>query len=349
MTGTILKKHTLLRSGFPLTALLLSLAFLSPALSAKTVTDDAGNRVEVPDIANRIADGWFAHHSLLMTLGAGDRIVATVNHPRDRPWMFKIQPSLNQALQTPGHEFSSEALVLRHVDVIFVAKNDPAANSYRQAGIPVVMMGFTDFPSMERSMLTTAEVVGTPLALQRAEEYNRYLNRQIAVVRDKTRTLTLQQRPTVLHIQSLHPLKVDGRNTLINTWITLAGGRNVAESVDGNMKEITPEEVLAWQPDYIILDAGAGTLAQSPYRGLFSQLRAVKLNHVVRNPSGVFPWDRYGTEVALQILWAARLFHPDLFPDVNMVRQTRDFYRQFFDYPLTESQAKRILDAQPPG
>ena len=228
-------------------------------------------------------------------------------------------------------------------------ENDPAANSYRQAGIPVVMMGFTDFPSMERSLQTTAEVVGTPLALQRAAEYNRYLNQQIAVIGQRTRTLTAQQRPTVLHIQSLHPLKVDGRNTLINTWVTLAGGRNVAESVDGNMKEITPEQVLAWQPDYIILDAGAGTLAQSPYRDLFSQLRAVKLNHVVRNPSGVFPWDRYGTEVALQIPWAARLFHPDLFPEINMIRQTQDFYRQFFNYPLTESQAKRILDAQPPG
>ena len=331
-----------------MTLLTLTISLLSPTLKARTVTDDAGQRIDLPEHVHRIADGWFAHHSLLMTLGAGDSIVATVNHPRDRPWMFKIQPSLNQALQTPGHAFSAEALVMRHVDVVFVPKNDPSASSYRQAGLPVVMMGFTDFPSMERSLLTTAAVVGTPLAAERAKEYNAYLNRQIVFIGNKTRALPVQQRPTVLHIQSLHPLKVDGRNTLINTWITLAGARNVAENVDGNMQEVSPEEVLAWQPQYIILDAGAGTLEQSPYRDLFSQLAAVKQGHVVRNPSGVFPWDRYGTEVALQIQWAAKLFHPELFPELSMVSQTREFYRQFFHYPLTLSQAQRILDARPP-
>ncbi|MFC6362365.1 ABC transporter substrate-binding protein [Tatumella punctata] len=331
-----------------LATLLLSLLAVSPYGATQTVTDDTGRQVTVADHATRIADGWFAHHSLLMTLGAGGRIVATVNHPQDRPWMFKIQPSLFQALQTPGHEFSSEALVLRHADVVFVPKNDPAAAGYRQAGIPVLMMNFDDFPSMERSLLTTAQVVGTRQARQRAEAYNRYLEQQIAVIRSKTDRLTLQQRPTVLHIQSLHPLKVDGRNTLIDTWITLAGGRNVAGNIEGNMKQITPEQVLAWQPDYIILDAAAGTLQQSPYQSLFSQLRAVKQQHVVRNPSGVFPWDRYGTETALQIQWAAQLLHPDLFPGINMVRQTRDFYQRFFDYPLTAAQAERILNAQPP-
>lgn len=74
-----------------LTALMLLL--VSPSLMAETLTDDSGEQVTVPAMPTRIADGWFAHHSLLMTLGAGDKIVATVNHPVDRPWMFLIQPS----------------------------------------------------------------------------------------------------------------------------------------------------------------------------------------------------------------------------------------------------------------
>lgn len=91
----------------------LSLTTFSQSLFARTVTDDAGNRVTVAVQATRIADGWYAHHSLLMTLGAGDRIVATVNHAKDRPWMFKIQPSLNQALSVHGRSFESEALLTR--------------------------------------------------------------------------------------------------------------------------------------------------------------------------------------------------------------------------------------------
>ncbi|WP_337009111.1 ABC transporter substrate-binding protein [Pantoea sp. AS142] len=324
------------------------LLFASALASAQTVTDDSGNRIEISKPAQHIADAWFAHHSLLMTLGAGDRIVATVNHPVDRPWMFKVQPSLSQALQAQGKTFNAEALVARKVDAIFVPANDPDAQSYRLAGIPVLAMNFDDFDSMKRSLITTAQVVGTPAASARAQAYNHYLDTQIASIAAKTAGLTDSQRPRVLHIQSLHPLKVDGRSTLIDTWIRLAGGRNVAASVNGNMRPVSPEEVIRWDPDVIIIGAGAGTLAESDYRTLFASVKAVKQRQVWQNPSGVFPWDRYGTEVALQIQWAAKQLHPALFSKLDMTKATRAFYRTFYDYALTVNDAQRILQALPP-
>ncbi|QGY31711.1 ABC transporter substrate-binding protein [Pantoea cypripedii] len=330
-------------------ALALPLLLASATTLAQTVTDDRGNRVEITHPVNHVADAWFAHHSLMMTLGAGDRIVATVNHPADRPWMFKVQPSLNQALQAHGKTFASEALVARHVDAVFVPANDPDAQSYRLAGIPVLEMQFDDFDSMKRSLTTTAAVIGTPEAQARAVAYNHYLDQQIARIQAKTQGLTTSQRPTVLHIQSLHPLKVDGRNTLIDTWINLAGGRNVAAGIDGNMKPVSPEDVIRWNPDVIIIGAGAGNLADSDYAGLFNSVKAVQNHRVWQNPAGVFPWDRYGTEVALQIQWAAAKLHPELFPALNINEATRSFYRQFYQYPLSAAEADRILQALPPA
>lgn len=328
--------------------LLAALSFSGLPAFARVVTDDAGNQVNVPQEARRIADGWYAHHSLLMTLGAGDRIVATVNHASDRPWMFKIQPSLNQALTVHGRSFNSEALLAQKVDTVFVAAEDSDAAAYRRAELPTLVMRFDDFSSMKRSLLTTAEVVGTDRAHLRAREYNTYLDQKIAAIAAKTATLNDSQRPRVLHIQSLHPLKVDGRNTLIDTWIKLAGGRNAAAEVDGNMKETSPENVLYWQPDIIIIGAGAGTLASSDYAALFSSLKAVKTHQVWQNPAGVFPWDRYGTEAALQIQWAAKKLHPELFPRLDIVKATQDFYQRFFTYSLSRDDAERILQAQKP-
>ncbi|MGK3112674.1 ABC transporter substrate-binding protein [Candidatus Pantoea formicae] len=326
----------------------LPLLLVSTMATAQTVTDDSGNQVEIHPPAQHIADAWFAHHSLLMTLGAGDRIVATVNHPADRPWMFKVQPLLHQALQAHGKTFASEALVARHVDAVFVPANDPDAESYRLAGIPVLAMNFDNFESMKRSLITTAQVVGTQQAASRAQAYNRYLDSQIAAIQAKTAELQQAQRPRVLHIQSLHPLKVDGRNTLINTWIKLAGGRNVADSINGNMQPISPEEVIRWNPDVIIIGAGAGTLADSDYKTLFASVKAVQQHQVLQNPSGVFPWDRYGTEVALQIQWAAKQLHPVLFPQLDMIKATQDFYQKFYDFSLSATDAQRILQALPP-
>ncbi len=319
-----------------------------PTLAARQVVDDAGHTVTVPDQVNTIADGWFAHHSVLMTLGAGNKIVATVNHPDSQPWMFKIAPTLNQALQVRGTAFNPESLLAKRVDVVFTSKGNDKAQSYRQAGLPTLEMAFTDYPSLMKSVTTTAEVLGTADAHARAKAYNQYLQTTLDTVQRKTQDLAQTQRPTVLHIQSLKPLKVDGSHTLIDTWITLAGGKNAALGIEGNMKEVSAERVLAWQPDVIILGANCGSLADSPYAALFSGLNAVKNGKVLQNPAGVFPWDRYGTESALQIQWAAQMLHPNLFPGVEMVKVTQDFYRRFFDYPLNHDEALRILRAQPP-
>lgn len=320
-----------------------------PALASRQVVDDAGHTVTVPDQVNTIADGWFAHHSVLMTLGAGSKIVATVNHPESQPWMFKIAPTLNQALQVRGTAFNPESLLAKKVDVVFTSAGNDKAESYRQAGLPTLQMAFTDYPSLMKSVATTAEVLGTDDARTRAKAYNQYLQTTIDTVQSKMRGLTAEQRPSVLHIQSLKPLKVDGSQTLIDTWIHLAGGKNAAAEIQGNMKEVSPERVLAWQPDVIILGANSGQIADSPYAALFSELKAVKNGKVLQNPAGVFPWDRYGTESALQIQWAALMLHPASFPGADMTKVTQDFYQRFFDYTLSDDETQRILHAQKPA
>lgn len=315
---------------------------------SRQVIDDAGHTVVLKGPVLHIADAWYAHHSLLMALGAGDRIVATVNHPEDRPWMFKVQPSLNAALRAKGLTFNSESLLSSNVDVVFVSRGNSDAEAYRQAKLPVLEMFFNDYPSMKRSMLNTARAIGTPEAQQRAERYNQYLEETVAAIAQKTNGLPEDQRPRVLHIASLQPLKVDGNGTLVDTWITLAGGRNAAASVKGNLHEVSPEEVLAWQPDIIIVGGNAGEISQSPYADLFKELNAVRNQRIWKNPVGVFPWDRYGVETALQLRWAASRLHPDLFPDIDMISVTKDFYSRFFNYALSSDDAKRILTALPP-
>lgn len=324
-------------------ALGLSLFSLGSISATREVTDDSGKQVLLPARVDRIADAWYAHHSLLITLGAGGEIVATVNHPESQPWMFHIQPSLNQALSVKGTTFNAESLLAMRVDVVFVSAGNRDAVALRQAGLPVVEMKFTDFDSMKHSLRTTAQVLGTPQAAKRAEDYIHYLDDHLQTIASKTVSLNVQQRPRVLHIQSLDPLKVDGSDTLIDQWIRAAGGRNAADGLKGNMQSVSAEQLLAWHPDVIILAASAGDISTSAYASQFTLLDAVKRGRVWRNPAGVFPWDRYGTETALQIQWAAQKLHPALFPDLNMVQATQDFYRRFFDYPLTPEEAQKIL------
>lgn len=333
--------------------LLLATLCLTTSVSAATgvardrveVRDDSGREVTVPARVERIADGWYAHHVLLMTLGAGQRIVATVNHPQGQPWMFKVLPSLGQATAINGTAFNVETLLSERVDLVFASTGDRQALAYEQAGLPVMRMGYTDLPGLQRSMLATAQALGGTQPMERAKAYNRYLDEQLATVHARVGDLPQAQRPRVLHIASLDPLKVDGSDTLIDQWIQLAGGRNAAVGLEGNLQPVSAEQLLVWQPDVIVLAGNAGDISPA---SLLQQLPAVQQGHVVRNPAGVFPWDRYGTEVALQLVWAAQQLHPERFKEVDMVSRTMDFYRRFFDYPLTTAQAQRILHGLPP-
>lgn len=129
-------------------------------LKSRQVQDDGGQQVNVPAAPARIADAWYAHHVLLMTLGAGSRIVATVNHPESQPWMFKVLPALNQATAIQGTTFNAETLLAAHVELVFTALGDRQAIAYRQLGLPVMQMGYTDLAGLKRSMLNTAEALG---------------------------------------------------------------------------------------------------------------------------------------------------------------------------------------------
>ena len=330
-------------------ASLLGVAIISP-VQARSVTDDQGQSVTLSENIERIAEAWYAHQTLLMTLGVGPKIVATVNNPRARQWMFKVLPLPAGTALEHGDTFSAESLLTRKTDVVFISTSNPrVAQTYSQAGIPTVQIGFTDLPSLQRSLTTTALVLNTPQAQQRAAAYNAYLDKTLQEVLAITTPLTDTQRPRVLHIASLNPLQVDGSNTLIDYWIKAAGGRNAAQGLQGNMQAVSAEQLLAWQPDVIILAANAGSPEAVNQHALLRHLPAVQRQHVLRNPEGVFPWDRYGTESALQIQWAVRQLHPELFPQLDMVKRTIEFYQQFFDYALTPADAQRILDGLPPA
>lgn len=326
-----------------------STAAATSAAQTHSVTDMAGNTVQVPNTIERIADSWPAHTGVVMLLGAGDKLVATANTAKGLPWMFKIQPSLNDAVTTNSQDFSTEMLAAKNPDVLFMSPGNVNADKIQGMGIPTVQLNFTNYDEMKKCITLTAQVLGGD-APQRAQQYNSYLDQTIAAVSAKTGSVPAAQRPKVLHIQSLEPLKVDGANTIIDDWITAAGGVNAAQGVTGNMKEVSMEQVIGWNPDIVIVgktdSGGAASLTANPQ---WSVVKAVQSKKVVDNPVGVFGWDRYSPEQVLQLQWAAKTFHPELFADTDVVKATQDYYKTYLGYDLTADEAQRILTAQPPA
>lgn len=321
--------------------------------STKTITDSAGQQVTVPTNPQRIADSWPAHNEVLAMLGAGNKIVATVHTPQSRPWLYKVNPAMNKAVNTFKPVINVESLVKTKPTIAFVPVGDKNVNKIKEVGIPTVQLIFTDFKTLKNTFLLTANILGGN-ATQKAKQYNSYLDSKLKMVTSVTSKVPQAKKPKVLHLTSISPNIVDGGGTIINSWIQAAGGVNAAASVKGNFKEVSMEQILQWNPDVIILGTGNSGLGCANANLLktdsqWKQINAVKNGKVYTNPNGAFMWDRYGAEEALQIQWAAKTLYPDKFKNLDLNQETRNFYNQFLNYNLSKADAQRILKGENPA
>ena len=293
-----------------------------------------------------IANCWPAHGAVLLMLGAGRRIAATVNPPPQRPWMYVVAPSLHQAVHAPLGGFVLEDLLARDVRLAFVSPADPSAARMAAAGIEVVKTTFHDFASLRECVSLTARILGGD-APARAQAYLAHLDGELAEFARWGQGLSDRARPRVLHIAQLSPsLLVDGSNTIIDEWIRAAGGRNAADGLVGNLRQVSMEQVLEWNPDVIVVAARS---AHHPRPPGYEVLDAVRAERVLANPEGVFPWDRYGCEITLQLRWAASRLHPQRMRDDDLPARVQTFYRTFFEHSLGVADARRILAGLAPG
>lgn len=327
----------------------------SPAAAERVVTDMTGRQVILPATLDRIAQEWSAHTVIVEMLGAGKNLVA-VNEgvkPPAMPLLQKVNPGI-AALPAPftNQAVNHEELLASDPDIVFASENSPTADSVAQQDmLPVVRLGFTTFPEMRAAIELTGNVLGGD-AFGRAARYTAYLDEQIADVQARTAALPATDRPTVVHVvgvdASQGTLRVDGADTLIDTWITLAGGANAAADARGdggnnNAVTIDLEQLAAWNPDVLIMQAPGTPPAELVGQPVWRDLAAVTGNRVYLNPAGVFPWDRYGPEAALQLQWAGQQLHPDLFSDLDIRAEAREFYRTFLSYELTDSELDSML------
>ena len=341
---------TLKKTSLKLTALFAA-TLLAFSAQAKIVTDVDGNQVEIADRMERVADLWHANNQIVLLLGGADKLVATTTAIAANPWFSEVYPNIKKVpVLTNGETIQVEELLSQKPDAVLLSKKS-MLNEVNQAGLKGVRVSFQDFDGLKKTVRITAEVLGDK-APAVAESYIKELEDNIQFVESRIKDVKEKQRPTVLHITNGSDLlKIDGGKSMIGEWIRMAGGKSVLPD-EANMVTVTMESIVQANPDVIIIGS-SGNKSQAAIEKIKSDptwqsISAVKNNRIYANPTGTFPWDRYSAEEALQILWAAQLFHPERFADVDMIAKTQDFYQKYYNYNLSRENAQQILKGLPP-
>jgi iron complex transport system substrate-binding protein len=63
---------------------------------------------------------------------------------------------------------------------------------------------------------------------------------------------------------------------------------------------------------------------------------------------GIYTWDNASNEGVLLMIYMAKLFHPDLFKDWDMIKEMKTFYSDLYGKTITDQDAERILQHLPP-
>ena len=274
-------------------AVLLSFLLAGPA-SAREVTDSTGRVVTVPDAPRHVLSLCTTATDTLVRLGAGDRLAGIDEYSRVVPGATNL-PVLGK-----GGALSREQVLARQTDLAFVWwYQDDAVRLLTDLRVPVVKLrcGRAD------EVPATIRLIGFCVGLTNSANP---LADRVAAQLSALRLVPATNRPGVF-MELYSPFKTAGRDSYLNDLIELAGGRNVAAAAIGSVL-LSSEQLLASDPQWVVLLSGFGTPEQFARRGGMEGLSCVKAQRIL-----VF--DRYhlvaGAGLPDGVAALRRLLHPD--------------------------------------
>lgn len=320
------------------------------SLTSRIVTDMMGNQIELPEKIERVYFDWASGITLAMTLGATEKIIAkpAAFEADSFAWARIICPSINSVL-TENEIFTSgnvESVLSLEPDLVVTSTADNIEN-YNNLGLKTIYVKFNDYESFKESLLVVGAALGDD-ELSTAQKYNELLDSNIAMVQERTASVSDTDKKTVYYMDSRFndAYHTVGTGEIQESWIVNAGGLlATAGHFKGRNIEITAEKLLEIDPDIIMI--GAQTQAEV-YEMLMSdeilnELSAVKAGQVYRVPQGIFPWCRTGPEAAIQVIWAGQFLHPELFEDLDIKTVAKNFYKEFYGSDVSDENLDEIL------
>ena len=233
--------------------LLMIVLLTAPGFASRTLTDETGRTVVVPDHPHRVICLMPTVTDTVYALGAGGDVVAISDYTK-YPAAALNKPSVGDLIKP-----SIEMIVSLHPDlVIGMQPKGPmeVTDQLERAGIPIFLVS----PHGIAGILHSVESIG--MALNRTPEADvlvHSLQQRVDAVKSRTRGLPT---PRIFMPVWYDPVTTIGRNAFITEIIAAAGGRSVTDDLPTEWPQISMEVVLERAPDALLLVRGGKTTLQ---------------------------------------------------------------------------------------
>ncbi len=300
-----------------------------------TVTDQAGREVTIEKEPQKLVSGYYISTSLLIALDLDDRLVGIEAKAKSRAIYSLSAPELIE-LPSVGtaKEFDLEGCAALEPDlVILPLKLKNAAETLEGLGIDVILVNPENQELMTEMVKLIADVTNSG---DRAKALLDFSAAQQAALDSK---LEGAATPSVYLAGNSSFLSTAGSAMYQSAMIEQAGGRNVAAEIDDTYwVEIDYEQLLTWNPDYIILASDAGyTVDEVISDPNLADCKAVKNGKVFRMPNKAEAWDSPVPSGILGSVWLAGKLHPDYFSESDCAAMIDEYYETFYGFTYSEN------------
>lgn len=315
------------------------LFFCCPA-DARTFTDSAGRTLEIPETIDRVVPSGPIAQMTLMTI-APEKVAALSNRESQKA---RLTPA-DRKKRVVGQLYGSANLNLEELAVInpqlFVDVGESKEKIESDMNMMEKRLGIRTV-HIDSSLKNTAKSFLLLGELLNKEEQGAEFSAYTREIYDRTLNILsrIPAKKRLLYIGGNKAVSVLGKGSYHGQVIDLMGD-NVAVfpavMTTGAGNEANLEQILSWDPDYIIADSAAyETVLKKP---AWQAVRAVNEKRLYRVPDQPYSWVSSPPAVNrfMGLIWLAKILYPE-YADYDLFAETKRFYKLFYRQDLSREQ-----------
>ena len=325
------------------------------------IVDHAGYEVEVPYEIDRIAVGGILPlpSVLAVFFDSADKIVGMAPNSMsaaENGLLGELYPEILNAETgyINGSDVNLEELMKLDPDVVFYnASQKEQGDQLRNAGFAAVAISvnkweYNSIETLNEWIKLLSEIFPDN---EKSELVANYSKEIYDMVQGRVVEIPEEERERVFFLYKYTDtsMETSGANFFGQFWADAAGAVNVAEELTtDNQVAANMEQIYTWNPSTIFITNFTEAQPEDLYTNAignydWSAIDAVQNEKVFKMPLGMYRSYTPGVDTPVTLLWFAKTTYPELFEDIDMVQETKDYYMDVFGVELTDEQAASIF------
>ena len=299
--------------------------------------DQAGRTVTLEQPAQKIVSCYYITTYATLSLGISDRLVGIEKKANSRP-IYKMANGKLLDLKQVGSlkELNIEAIAELKPDLVLMPlKLKEKAQILTDLGIQVLIVN----PETHEQLVEMLKLIGKACGVEeKAKQLTDYYQTQI----DKMTKTSHQKTQSVYMGSNSAYLETAPATMYQSTLIETAGGKNVAEELEGNYwTQVSYETLLKMNPDMIVIPSAANYSVEDIMNdSQLKSLKAIQEENVFQMPKGIEEWDSPIPSGLLGTMWLYSLLHNEIYSYDAFIKDVQDFYKTFYGFDIDESLLK---------